>query len=238
MDIIMTGSSGYIGRHLSEYLEKQGHKIFGFTGEITEFDYITGKFDMVIHLAALTGVRKSLEYPDEYFETNVNGTRRVFDFCKERNIKCMYASSSNAHEWWTNPYATTKKINEMDGHHYVGFRPHTVYPGREDMMYHRMTEDPESVEYINGYHERDWTHIEDVCSAVCTLMENYDIMVGKCVDIGTGESINLKEVAAKLMPYRSPEIRAENPTTERVKTCANIKELTELGWKPKHRVII
>jgi len=238
MDIIMTGSSGYIGRHLSEYLEKQGHKIFGFTGEITEFDYITGKFDMVIHLAALTGVRKSLEYPDEYFETNVNGTRRVFDFCKERNIKCMYASSSNAHEWWTNPYATTKKINEMDGHHYVGFRPHTVYPGREDMMYHRMTEDPESVEYINGYHERDWTHIEDVCSAVCTLMENYDIMVGKCVDIGTGESINLKEVAAKLMPYRSPEIRAENPTTERVKTCANIKELTELGWTPKHRIII
>ena len=58
------------------------------------------------------------------------------------------------------------------------------------------------------------------------------------VDIGTGESINLKEVAAKLMPYRSPEIRAENPTTERVKTCADIKELTELGWTPKHRVII
>ena len=53
MDIIMTGSSGYIGSHLSRYLEKQGHKIYGYTGEITEFDYIMGKFDMVIHLAAL-----------------------------------------------------------------------------------------------------------------------------------------------------------------------------------------
>jgi len=237
MDIIITGSRGYIGKHLSTYLENEGHKVFGFTDEITEFDYITGKFDMVIHLAALTGVRRSLDWPDEYFETNVIGTRTVFEFCRRRNIKCMYASSSNAHEWWTNPYATTKKINEVDGKDFVGFRPHTVYPGRTDMMYHRMTENPGTVQYINGYHERDWTHIEDLCSAICTLMENYDIMVGKCVDIGTGESINLKEVAAKLMPYRSPEIRAENPTTERVKTCANIKELTELGWKPKHRVI-
>ena len=103
MDIIMTGSSGYIGSHLSPYLEKKGHRIYGYTGEITEFDYIKGKFDMVIHLAALTGVRKSLEIPQDYWKTNVLGTRRVFDFCKERNMKCLYASRSNAHEWWTNP---------------------------------------------------------------------------------------------------------------------------------------
>ena len=125
----------------------------------------------------------------------------------------------------------------MDGHHFVGFRPHTVYPGRKDMMYYRMTNEPETVQYINGYHERDWTHIEDLCSAVCTLVENYDIMVGKCVDIGTGESINLKEVAAKLMPYRSPNINAENPSHERVITCADITELKELGWSAKHRVV-
>ena len=237
MDIIMTGSSGYIGSHLAPYLEKAGHRIYGYTGEITEFDYINGHFDMVIHLAALTGVRRSLDWPDEYFDTNVHGTRKVFEFCYRRNIKCMYASSSNAYEWWTNPYATTKKINELDGHDFVGFRPHTVYPGREDMMYHRMTEDPESVEYINGYHERDWTHIEDLCSAICTLIENYDIMKGKVQDIGTGESINLKEVAAKLMPYRTPEIRAENPKTERIKTCADITKLKELGWEAKHRVV-
>jgi nucleoside-diphosphate-sugar epimerase len=100
-----------------------------------------------------------------------------------------------------------------------------------------MTNEPETVQYINGYHERDWTHIEDLCSAVCTLIENYDIMVGKCVDIGTGESINLKEVAAKLMPYRSPNINAENPPHERVITCADITELKELGWSAKHRVV-
>ena len=39
------------------------------------------------------------------------------------------------------------------------------------------------------------------------------------------------------MPYRSPQITAENPSHERVKTCADITELKELGWKPEHRVI-
>ena len=34
MNIIMTGSDGYIGSHLSPYLEKKGHKIYGFSSEI------------------------------------------------------------------------------------------------------------------------------------------------------------------------------------------------------------
>ena len=193
---------------------------------------------MVIHLAALVGVRKSLDEQEEYWDVNVNGTKAVFDWCKEHNAKCLYASSSNAIEWWTNPYATTKKVNEHDGKDFVGFRPHTVYPGREDMLYDRMINKPHSVKYINGRHERDWTHIEDVCSGLFTLIENYDIIVGKVVDIGTGESINLKEVAAKLMPYKTPEIRFENPPHERIRTCADTTILKELGWNPEHRIVL
>ena len=234
---MLTGHDGYIGSHLKPYLEKKGHTIFPFIDDIRKIIHVTGKFDMVIHLAALTGVRRSTEIPEEYWDVNVNGTRSVMDFCRHRNIKLMYASSSNAHEWWTNPYATTKKVNELDGKDFVGFRPHTVYPGRTDMMHYRMTHEPESIEYINGNHTRDWTHVEDICSALCTLLENYDIMVSKVVDIGTGESINLKEVAAKLMPYHSPEIRAENPVNERVVTCADTTILNDLGWKPEHRIV-
>jgi UDP-glucuronate 4-epimerase len=193
---------------------------------------------MVIHLAAMTGVRASLITPNDYWDINVNGTRAVFNWCKEHNAKCLYASSSNAIEWWTNPYATTKKVNEHDGKDFVGFRPHTVYPGREDMLYDRMINKPDSVKYINGRHERDWTHIEDVCSGLFTLIENYDIIVGKVVDIGTGESINLKEVAAKLMPYKTPEIRFENPPHERIRTCADTTILKELGWNPEHRIVL
>ena len=236
----MTGSDGYIGSHLMPYLIDKGYKVYPYTKDISTFKFSRYflNYDMVIHLAALTGVRKSLEIPEEYWEVNVNGTRAVFKECKEHNVKCLYASSSNAIEWWTNPYATTKKINELDGEDFVGFRPHTVYPGREDMLYDRMVNYPSHVKYINGRHERDWTHIEDICSGICTLLENYDIIVGKVADIGTGESINLKEVAAKLMPYHTPEIRFENPPHERIRTCADTTILKELGWNPEHRVVL
>ena len=240
MNIIMTGHHGYIGSHLAPYLEEKGHIVYGYNGDIRKFNsrYHRYGFDMVIHLAAMTGVRASLITPNDYWDINVNGTRAVFNWCKEHNAKCLYASSSNAIEWWTNPYATTKKVNEHDGKDFVGFRPHTVYPGREDMLYDRMINYPSHVKYINGRHERDWTHIEDVCSGLFTLIENYDIIVGKVVDIGTGESINLKEVAAKLMPYKTPEIRFENPPHERIRTCADTTILKELGWNPEHRIVL
>lgn len=232
----MTGYNGYIGSHLMPYLVERGHNVWPYTKDVCNFK-LADTYDMVIHLAALTGVRKSIDNPEAYWETNVEGTKAVFKECRENNVKCLYASSSNAIEWWTNPYATSKKINEHDGKDFVGFRPHTVYPGRKDMLYDRMINNPESVKYINGRHERDWTHIDDVCSGLFTLVENYDIIVGKVVDIGTGESINLKEVAAKLMPYRTPEIRFENPPHERIRTCADTTILNELGWTHANRIV-
>ena len=43
--------------------------------------------DMVIHLAALAGVRPSIERPLEYEEVNVRGTMNLWELCKDFNIK-------------------------------------------------------------------------------------------------------------------------------------------------------
>ena len=61
-------------------------------------------------------------------------------------------------------------------------------------------------------------------------------MVGKVQDIGTGKSTSLATVAAILMPWNTPEKRFENPPHERVRTCADITELKELGWTPTHTI--
>ena len=109
MKILMTGSDGYIGSHLKPYLESKGHEVDGYLGEITEFSINNNEPlpDMVIHLAALTGVRKSIEMTDQYYEVNVVGTREVFMSCQEYDIPVLFASSSNAKEV-NNPYAETK----------------------------------------------------------------------------------------------------------------------------------
>ena len=229
MKILMTGSDGYIGSHLKPYLESRGHEIDEYRGDILDFIIEdTNLPDMVIHLAALTGVRKSIEMPDQYYKVNVIGTREVFIGCREYDIPVVFASSSNALEV-TNPYAETKAINETDmPENSVGFRPHTVYPGRQDMLFEKLKRG--DVKYINGGHHRDFTHIDDLCSAVFTIVENYGILRGKVVNIGTGQTVSVLKVA-KAMGYDG-EVIFESTPTERAVTCADITELTELGWNP------
>ena len=229
-EILMTGSDGYIGSHLKPYLESKGYKIIPYQGDIRSFDVPNPDNlpDMVIHLAALTGVRKSIEMPEEYFEVNVVGTREVFMVCAEFDIPVMFASSSNAKEV-TNPYAETKLINELERTpNSVGFRPHTVYPGRQDMLYQSLKRG--DVKYINGGHYRDFTHIEDLCSALFTIIKNYGILAGKVIDIGTGSTVSVLKVA-EAMGYDGEVIYEETPN-ERTITHADISELTELGWNP------
>ena len=98
-------------------------------------------------------------------------TRKIFKY----DVPILFASSSNAKEV-TNPYAQTKLTNEEERpKNSVGFRPHTIYPGRPDMLYQKLLN--EEVEYINGGHYRDFTHIDDLCSAIYTIIENYDIAI-------------------------------------------------------------
>ena len=68
MKILMTGSDGYIGSNLKPYLESKGISVVSFIGDICDFPLRrkSNNPDMVIHLAALAGVRRSLEIPQKY----------------------------------------------------------------------------------------------------------------------------------------------------------------------------
>jgi len=238
MNILLTGGDGYIGGHLKPYLEDNGHYIELYDGNILDFEIDTyGCHEMVIHLAALAGVKESMEKPEEYYEVNVKGFGKVLHDCRIKRVKLLYASSSSAAEWWTSPYAITKKINEemASPTNFIGFRPHTVYPGRPDMLYSQLKRDPKSIKYINRYHTRDFTHIEDLCSGILTLVENYDIIEDKVVDIGTGHSISVL-VLARMMGWDG-EVRGEPTPNESINTKADTTTLRKLGWEPKHTIL-
>jgi len=233
MKIMMTGWDGYIGSHLKPYLENKGFDIVPFIGQIRDFSFYAGIPDMVIHLAALTGVRKSIISPEQYGEVNVWGFRKVAHLCASLDTPLLFASSSNAKEV-TNPYAQTKLMNEQESPpNSVGFRPHTVYPGRPDMLYQRLLKD--EVKYINAKHYRDFTHIEDLCSAIHTIIKHYDTLVGSVVDIGSGESVSVLKVAQS-MGFVG-EVRYDDTPSERETTCADINTLVKLGWKPEKQIL-
>ena len=92
--ILVTGSNGYIGKHLVKFLQKKGYYVVGLDMrdegvnlgdefihhniQRRDVPYET-KFDVVIHLAALVQVGGGQKNMMEYYRTNVVGTMNMLE---------------------------------------------------------------------------------------------------------------------------------------------------------------
>ncbi|MCZ8157148.1 MAG: SDR family oxidoreductase [Leptospira sp.] len=150
MKSIVTGGAGFIGSHLVDLLIEKGHHVTVIdnysTGrklnishiqkniEIIEADIsIPGDWinvfkeaDYVFHLAALADIVPSIQNPEGYFKSNVDGTFNVLQASRLGKIKkLVYAASSSCYgipdEYPTKesaeirpqyPYALTKRMGE------------------------------------------------------------------------------------------------------------------------------
>jgi UDP-glucuronate 4-epimerase len=244
MKVLVTGSDGMVGSNLVNKLQSRGHTVieFGDDKDILNWDDWCSiedeDIECIIHLAALAGVRPSFDNPELYYKVNVDGHRNMLEFSETLNdVRVLYASSSNAYEWWGNPYATTKKMNEIQSEDYqaIGMRFHTIFPGRDDMLFKKLQNGECS--YINRSHYRDFVHVEDVTDGILILMNNFDVawMEQRVYDIGTGHATPVEEVAK--MAGFTGEYRDENPGGERVHTIANIEALLQLGFTPKRNIL-
>ena len=236
MNILLTGSEGFIGQHLQSFLKDKYNLIC--LDKKTGNDLITCDLDydvdLVIHLAGLSGVRDSLDNPVEYWTNNVVATYRVFKQFKN-GPKILYASSSTAREPWRNPYAMSKFYMEtIAPHNALGMRFTTVYgPGaREQMLIPRILRD--DVPYINIDHSRDFIHIEDVQTAISFLIVN-KIKKRKVIDVGTGVSNKLIDILSHL----NIDVKDKRMGTmfERKDNKAQIGVLSEMGWVPKTNLL-
>tara|TARA_Y100001958_G_C21189543_1_gene517992 strand:+ start:770 stop:1492 length:723 start_codon:yes stop_codon:yes gene_type:complete len=234
MNILVTGHKGFIGSHVYKHLQDEGHEVRGldFPDDVRDFirfhacDSI--RYDVVIHLAAFAALRESFENPDRFWENNVVKSKTLFDYCGRNNIRLLYASSAGAHGWWHNPYAITKKVNEIQAPpNSVGMRFFNVWAeekSREDMLY-RMLQD-NTAKYLTR-HRRDWIHVDDIVTAICTLIPDKFRGV---LDIGTGKNHSVLELAKKLGKSDLP-IKEDTPG-EPDSLCADITILKSLGWSP------
>jgi len=235
MKILITGHKGFIGSYLWNHIKNSGVDVeldgIDFPDDIGDFnpDKI---YDVVIHLAAFANLRGSFLNPDVFWENNVVKSQPIFDYCKENNIRLLYASSAGAHGWWQNPYAITKKVNEIQAPpDSVGMRFFNVWAeknSRSDMLYRMLQED--TAKYITK-HKRDYIHVHDIATAILTLIPAS--FTGH-LDIGYGESIPVMDIA-KAMGKDLP-IKEDTPG-EPDSLCADISELTEMGWYPTINIV-
>ena len=157
--------------------------------------FIENKIDCVIHLAAMAGVRPSIENPILYQEVNCLGTQNILECMKKNNVnKLVMASSSSVYgnckevpfketfvvDYAISPYAATKKANEVMTHVYhklndinvIMLRFFTVFGPRQrpDLAINKFTRlmlnDEEIPMYGDGNTSRDYTYIGDIVDGI------------------------------------------------------------------------
>ena len=234
MKALVTGHLGFIGSHVYEHLLSQGHQVDGYDIPYDLGNFKTNKkYDVVIHLAANAAIREAIENPDLFWENNVVKSKPIFDYCRDNNVRCLYASSASVYEWWINAYAISKKVNEIQAPpNSVGMRFFNVWAekvSRSDMLY-RMLEE-KTATYLTR-HKRDWIHVHDVVTAIATLIPS---SYNGVLDVGTGNPVSVIDLATKMGMGDLP-IKEDTPG-ERDITCADISQLMELGWVPTINIL-
>lgn len=120
--VLITGSSGYIGSHLSKMLMNSlEYEVHGldirepqyplhrfYRQDINKQFTIDEEFDTVIHLAALVNVGESQKNPIDYYMSNLVGTLNVLHL----NYKNFVFASTGAAEGCASAYGTSKKAAE------------------------------------------------------------------------------------------------------------------------------
>ncbi len=149
----------------------------------------------VVHLAAMAGVRPSIENPALYNDVNVSGTLEVLEACRRSVVtRLVFASSSSVYgnnektpfsegdavDMPISPYAATKKAGELfchNYHHLYGLsvaclRFFTVYGPRQrpDLAIHkfaRLIDAKKPLPFFgDGSTRRDYTYITDTLQGV------------------------------------------------------------------------
>lgn len=183
-------------------------------------------FSAIIHLAAYAGVRPSIETPDLYYDTNINGTKNILDLAKKN--KCttvLLASSSSVYgnnkkvpfseidavDHPISPYAATKKMTEIMAHtyhhlygiHIACLRFFTVYGPRQrpEMAIHkfcRMINANTPIPVYNfGKCLRDYTYIDDIIQGILCVLHTKNIGYD-CINLGGSHTISTLDLIALL----------------------------------------
>lgn len=113
--VLLTGATGFIGRHLVERLLRDGHRVTAMVHEtplpdvdsrsglstiradVTDYETMTqiGEHDLIVHLAGAVSVASALENPRDAFDVNTAGVQNVLERARADGVEAfVYASSA------------------------------------------------------------------------------------------------------------------------------------------------
>lgn len=214
--------------HLREVLESMpnaAEKFVLIEGDIRDKQFLQQLFDryrphVVIHLAAMAGVRASVDDPWLYLDINLSGTLNLLEMARSHetgnfvmastssvygNTKQIPFLESDTCDRPLAPYPASKRSAEMLGftyHHLYGLnftavRLFTVYGprNRPDMMASKVLDSiwhgTTVPLYNGGQMYRDWTYVTDIAAGIIAAA---DRPLGyEIINLGRGEPVLLAD---------------------------------------------
>ena len=195
----------YERRHKLRNLTEAGLHDVLLEGDIRDDAFVSRifaehRFDVVVHCAALAGVRPSIAAPARYLEVNITGTCRIAEAMLAHGVKrLVFASSSSVYgdnadvpfseshrvDAPASPYAASKRAGELLLRTYhklhaldvTCLRFFTVYGPRQrpEMAIHRFCRLIASGQPItmfgDGQTSRDYTFVDDIADGTVAAID-------------------------------------------------------------------
>lgn len=222
--ILITGGSGFIGSHLSEFLLSKNYKpiIFDaitpsskgidyFIGNITQKDALKSISDIdgIVHLCGISRVKDAIDNPARCVEVNVMGTINVLEFAKtsEKRPWVLLGSTTESPK---NIYGVSKLLAELCAETYsreyglnvFALRFSTVYGSprdNKDKLIPRWIESAKSGQEIkvdNPARQFDFIYINDLIEGIFAGIDYAKSEKPfEAIPICTGTPTNLEELA-------------------------------------------
>jgi UDP-glucuronate 4-epimerase len=181
--------------------------------------------ETVVHLAALAGVRPSLERPAAYMDVNVRGTAVLLDAARKANVRrFIFGSSSSVYgegaeppfresariDSPLSPYAASKAAGELlartfhnlYGTETICLRFFTVYGPRQrpDLAIHKfsrlMLAGKKLPFFGDGASRRDYTYVDDILAGVVAAIDRS--LAYEVVNLGGAHTTSLRELIGLL----------------------------------------
>lgn len=215
--ILLTGHKGFIGRTIYRVLKEQGYDVDGYDIGDTLKDR---KYDFIVHFAARTLIRKSLEKPFEYYRDGLDLTMQFLEKARKDGSVFIFPTSGSIEEP-TNPYSLTKK-NAVEWIHLYeklyGVKAHilklyNIYgegSGKGALYFfcEAAAKGSEVTIYGDGAHKRDYTHVTDVAKLIVRLVKG-ELQPGSH-EVGTGRGTSVNDLLHLVEEISGKPIKARH----------------------------
>lgn len=266
MKILVTGSEGFLGKILSKKLLLEGHEIIPYDislgKDILDFKQLyedMSNCDVCIHLAAIADLYIAEANPELTLKINVKATEKLIQFANELDVRilfsstvCAYGNNGEDISTESSPLAPTEiyaksKVeaekmfyNDLDKHSIL--RLATFYgPNMRESLavsvfINSILNGKEIRIHGNGLQTRCYTHVEDICSGIITVLNSE---TNGIFNISTEEEtsvIELIELICKISNREAKKILVPDRFGQIVRSKISSEKLQKLGWKPKYNL--